>query len=105
MGTSTPSRIETIKFFSNVKGEGQVMQKVKITFLAITLFLFVVQTSNLSHVVAYGKVNKFLTSNFKGEGQGHVKGQNNIFSETFLLIVVHTSNLSHVVAYGKTNIS
>ena len=53
----------------------KVMQKVKITFLAINLLLFVIQTSSLSHTVAYGKVNRFLTSK--------VKGQNNIFGHNF----------------------
>ena len=41
------------------------------------------ETSNLSHIVACGKANKFLTSKFKGEGQGHVKGQNNISGHNF----------------------
>ena len=61
----------------------KVMQKVKIIFLAITFVLFVIQTSNLSHIVAYGKANKFLTSKVKDEGQGQGKGQNNIFVHNF----------------------
>ena len=39
------------------------------------------QTSKLSHTVAYGKANKFLMS--KAKGQGHIKGQNNIFGSNF----------------------
>ena len=45
--------------------------------------LFVVQTSDLSHIVAYGKANKFFTFKFKDEGQGQVKGKNNIFGHNF----------------------
>ena len=64
-------------------------EKVRITFLAISLVLFVVQTSNLSHCVAYGKTNKFLTFKVKGECRGYVKGQNNIFGHNFCS-VCHT---------------
>ena len=39
---------------------------VKITSLAITFLLFVVQSSNLSHIVAYGKADKFVASTVKG---------------------------------------
>ena len=63
------------------------------------------QTSNLSHIVGYGKTNKFLTSKVKGEGQGNIKGQNNILAITFFLFGVLTSTLSHIVGYGKANIS
>ena len=73
------------------------------SLLALTLVLFVEQTSNLSHIVAYAKENKFLTSKVKGEGQGHVKGQNNIFGHNLVLFVIYTSNLSHIVAYEKGN--
>ena len=41
------------------------------------------QTSNLSHIVAYGKAYNFLTSKVKDEGQGQVKGQNNLFDHNF----------------------
>ena len=40
----------------------------------------------MSHIVAYGEANTFLTSKVKGEGQGHVKGQNNIFGHNFCFI-------------------
>ena len=40
-------------------------KKVKITFLPIALVLFVVDTSNLSHIVAYKKDNQFLPSKVK----------------------------------------
>ena len=79
----------------------KVIQKVKIIFLAITFVLFVIQTSNLSHTVAHGKVSKFVT--FKVKGHCHIKGQNNNFSPNFVLFVIQTSNLSHAVAYGKAN--
>ena len=55
--------------------------KNKITTLVITFVLFVTQNSNLSHIVAYGKVNTFFMSKVKG--QGHIEGQNNIFGNNF----------------------
>ena len=61
------------------------------------------KTSNLSHIVAYGKANTFLTSKVKGEGQGLAKGQNNVLAITFVLFIVQTSNLSHIVAYEYAN--
>ena len=44
------------------------------------------QTSILSHIVAYANANKFLTSKVKGEGQGLAKGQNNVFGYNFCSI-------------------
>ena len=41
------------------------------------------KTAKLSHIVAYGKANKCLTSKVEDEGQGQVKGQNNIFGHNF----------------------
>ena len=83
----------------------KVTQNVKITFLTITLVLFVVQTSNLACVIAYGKENKFLMSKVKSEGQGHVKGKNNIFGDNFGSFNAQTSNLSHIIAYGKAKLA
>ena len=62
---------------------GSGSTQIPVTLFPISLVLFVVQTSKLSHIVAYGKANKFLTSNVKGEGQGHMKGQNNLFGHSF----------------------
>ena len=50
--------------------------KVKLKFLAITFVLFGVHTSNLSHIVAYGKANKSLMSKVKGQGQNKIFGHN-----------------------------
>ena len=77
--------------------------KAKIEYLAITFVLFGVHTSNLSHIVAYGKANKSLMFKVKGQGQGHLKYQNNILAITLVLFAMKTSNLSHIVAYGKAN--
>ena len=57
--------------------------QVKRTLLSLTLVLFVVRTSTLSHIVAHGKAKKFLTSKIKGEGQGHIKGKIYIFGHNF----------------------
>ena len=57
------------------------MVKVKRKFLATTFVLFGVQTSNLSHIVAYGKANRSLMSKVKA--QGYVKSQNNILGRNF----------------------
>ena len=66
---------------SKVKDEGQGHIKGKRTSLTTTFVLFVVQTSDLCHIVTYGEANKFLTSKVKG--QGHIKGQNYIFGHNF----------------------
>ena len=47
------ARIEIIKFLRfKVKGQGQ--GKKKIMFLGITLVIYVVDISNISHIVGYG---------------------------------------------------
>ena len=43
------------KFNARSKMKVKVRSKFKIIFLAITLVLFVMKISNLSHIVAYGK--------------------------------------------------
>ena len=68
---------------SNVKGEGLGNIKGQYIIFVHNFCSICLQTSNLSHIVAYEKGNKFLTSNVKGEGQGHVKSQNNIFGHKF----------------------
>ena len=70
----------------------KVTKKVNITFLVITFVLFVVQTSNLSHIVAFGKANKFVASKVKGHS--HMKGQNNNFSHNFCSICGIDFNLA-----------
>ena len=73
----------------NIQGQwwrSRSHQKVKLTFLSITLALFIVHNSNVSLIIAYWKAKNLFTSKVKDEGQGHMKGQNYIFGYNFVSI-------------------
>ena len=71
------------------------------TYLATTLVLFVLQTSNLSHIVPHRNAKKKICH--KGQRLRSHKRSKIQFLSYFFLFVIKNCNLCHLVGYGKEN--